>query len=169
MGAATIALIVIGPKKLPDLAKSLGRAMGEFKRATNDLKDSLQVDTELKEVKDAGEVNGDGDRLSQAVVNLLGNAIKYTPAGGKIMVTLDGTQNEVRLSVADNGYGIPEEALPKIFEKFYRVKENEEMAQGTGMGLAMVKRILEIHNADIKVSSKVGEGSCFSAFIPAAD
>ena len=69
--------------------------------------------------------------------------------------------------VMDTGYGIPVEDLPKIFDKFYRVKENSEKAKGTGMGLAMVKRILEIHNAEINVESKVGKGSCFSVFIPA--
>ena len=75
----------------------------------------------------------------------------------------------IRVDVADSGVGIPEEALPKIFDKFYRVKENAKVAKGTGMGLAMVQRILEIHNAEIKVKSRPGEGSCFSVFIPAAE
>ena len=84
----------------------------------------------------------------------------------RLFRSLEGDLN--RIDVTDTGYGIPEESLPKIFEKFYRVKENSKFAKGTGMGLAMVKRILDIHHAEIKVKSKSGEGSCFSIFIPAA-
>ncbi len=113
-------------------------------------------------------VEGDRDQLNRVLVNLISNAIKYTPEGGRIDLTarLEGDLN--RIDVTDTGYGIPEESLSKIFEKFYRVKENSKFAKGTGMGLAMVKRILDIHHAEIKVKSKPGEGSCFSIFIPAA-
>lgn len=114
-------------------------------------------------------VEGDKDQLNRVLVNLVSNAIKYTPEGGTIDVTARLEGDLIRIDVADTGHGIPEDALPNIFEKFYRVKENNKFAKGTGMGLAMVKRILEIHNAEIKVKSKQGEGSCFSVFIPAAE
>ncbi|MBU0754701.1 MAG: cell wall metabolism sensor histidine kinase WalK [Planctomycetes bacterium] len=114
-------------------------------------------------------VFGDQDQLNRVFVNLVSNAIKYTPEKGTFDLTARLEGDLVRVDVSDTGYGIPEDALPKIFEKFYRVKENCKVAKGTGMGLAMVKRILEIHNAEIKVKSKPGEGSCFSVFFPSAD
>lgn len=114
-------------------------------------------------------VLGDAGQLNRVFVNLMSNAIKYTREGGKVDIKARLEGDLIRVDVRDSGLGIPEESLSKIFEKFYRVKENQTAAKGTGMGLAMVKRILEIHNAEIKVSSKVNEGSCFSVFIPTAD
>jgi len=114
-------------------------------------------------------VLGDKGQLNRVFVNLVSNAVKYTMENGKVDITARLEGDLVRVDVADNGYGIPEEDLPKIFEKFFRVKENKKVAKGTGMGLAMVQRILDIHNAEIKVKSKTGEGSCFSVYIPAAN
>jgi signal transduction histidine kinase len=115
--------------------------------------------TIVKEVNDAGEVVGDRDRLSQAVVNLVGNAIKYTPDGGKIIVTLDGTENEVRLSVADNGYGIPEEAHEKVFEKFFQADSllSKEVG-GTGLGLAITRGLVQAHGGRINLMSPLPRG-----------
>ena len=113
-------------------------------------------------------VMGDEEQLSRVFMNLLSNAVKYTPEGGKVELTARLEGDFIRVDVSDTGYGIPEEDLPRIFEKFYRVKKNKKVAKGTGMGLAMVKRILEIHNAEIKVSSEPGKGSCFTVYIPAA-
>jgi two-component system phosphate regulon sensor histidine kinase PhoR len=114
-------------------------------------------------------VLGDAGQLNRVFVNLVSNAIKYTKEGGRVDIKARLEGDLIRVDVRDSGLGIPEESLSKIFEKFYRVKENQTAAKGTGMGLAMVKRILEIHNAEIKVNSKVAEGSCFSVFIPTAD
>jgi len=114
-------------------------------------------------------VHGDKEQLNRVFVNLVSNAIKYTPEGGSVEITSRLEGDLVRVDVSDTGYGIPKEDISKIFEKFYRVKGSSKRAKGTGMGLAMVKRILENHNAEIKVSSAVGKGSRFSAFIPAAD
>lgn len=113
-------------------------------------------------------VTGDEEQLGRVFMNLLSNAVKYTPEGGKVDLTARLEGDFIRVDVADTGYGIPEEDLPRIFEKFFRVKKNRKVAKGTGMGLAMVKRILEIHNAEIKVESEPGKGSCFTVFIPAA-
>ncbi len=115
--------------------------------------------TIVKEVNDAGEVFGDNDRLSQAVVNLLGNAIKYTPADGKIIATLDGTENEVRLSVADNGYGIPEAAHEKVFEKFFQADNllSKEVG-GTGLGLGITRGLVLAHGGRIDLMSPLPPG-----------
>jgi signal transduction histidine kinase len=108
-------------------------------------------------------VMGDRMRLQQVVRNLLGNAIKYTPNGGNIQLkgsTLNGT---VKIAILDNGIGIPEDALPHIFEKFYRVYlEATQDIEGNGLGLAIVKSIIEQHGGQITVDSKVGQGTCFS-------
>jgi signal transduction histidine kinase/DNA-binding response OmpR family regulator len=108
-------------------------------------------------------VMGDRMRLQQVVRNLLGNAIKYTPNGGEIHLrggTLDG---KATVEILDNGVGIPEEAIPHIFEKFYRVySEATQDIGGNGLGLAIVKSIIEQHGGQISVESEVGKGSCFS-------
>jgi two-component system phosphate regulon sensor histidine kinase PhoR len=110
------------------------------------------------------QVYGDKDMLSQVVVNLLSNAIKYTPAGGT--VTIAGL---ARVSITDTGVGIPENKLGHLFEKFYRVEENGKMAKGTGLGLNLVKRIIEkVHNGRVFVQSKEGCGSTFGFELPLA-
>ncbi|MFH2000374.1 MAG: ATP-binding protein [Planctomycetota bacterium] len=142
----------------------------------NSVADTMRPSAEKKNITMSTDISqyivpvqGDKDQLNRVLVNLVSNAIKYTPEGKTIDLTARLEGDLIRIDVADTGYGIPEDALPRIFEKFYRVKENSRFAKGTGMGLAMVKRILEIHNAEIKVKSKPGEGSCFSVFIPAAE
>jgi signal transduction histidine kinase len=106
---------------------------------------------------------GDRMRLQQVVRNLLGNAIKYTPNGGQIRLRSYLEDGKVTVEIQDNGFGIPEEALPHIFEKFYRVySEATQDIEGNGLGLAIVKSIVEQHGGQITVESEVGKGSCFS-------
>jgi two-component system phosphate regulon sensor histidine kinase PhoR len=117
------------------------------------------------------QVYADKDMISQVIVNLLSNAVKYTPAGGKVMVetVVDETANLVRLSVADTGVGIPEDEIEHIFDKFYRVDANKKQAKGTGLGLNLVKQIVEkVHDGRVLVKSKVGVGSTFSFELPLA-
>ncbi|MEM8874487.1 MAG: ATP-binding protein [Planctomycetota bacterium] len=116
------------------------------------------------------QVFADRDMLYQATLNLLSNAVKYTPDGGEVRcdLSVDEATNTIKLSVRDTGYGIPEDALPKLFNKFYRVKQNEKVAKGTGLGLALVKHVIEkVHDGKVSVASKVGKGSCFTMELPA--
>ncbi len=110
-------------------------------------------------------VLADRDLLYQAVLNLVSNAIKYTPEGGEVtvrMVTLE-EQNALRIEVSDTGVGIPSEDLPHMFEKFYRVEANKNMAKGTGLGLNLVKNIVEVvHEGKLSLRSEVGKGSTFA-------
>ncbi len=110
-------------------------------------------------------VLADRDLLYQAVLNLVSNAIKYTPEGDKVtvrMVTLE-EQNALRIEVSDTGVGIPSEDLPHMFEKFYRVEANKNMAKGTGLGLNLVKNIVEVvHEGKLSLRSEVGKGSTFA-------
>jgi two-component system, OmpR family, phosphate regulon sensor histidine kinase PhoR len=114
-------------------------------------------------------VEGDEDMLYQVVLNLLSNAVKYTPEGGRITVTAD-TDNLTRsvvVSVSDTGLGIPPDALPRLFDKFYRVENFKRVAKGTGLGLNLCKHIVEtVHRGQIGVDSRLGMGSRFWFSIP---
>jgi two-component system phosphate regulon sensor histidine kinase PhoR len=117
------------------------------------------------------QVYVDKDMISQVIVNLLSNAIKYTPAGGSVRVRteVDELAKAARASVTDTGVGIPEDELEHVFDKFYRVSANKGQAKGTGLGLNLVKQIVErVHEGRLFVSSKVGEGSTFGFELPLA-
>ncbi len=107
-------------------------------------------------------IMGDYHSLYQVVINLLHNAFKFTPENGRIFLTLKKDANFTYLDVRDTGVGIPEEDVPNIFERFYRVDRSREEVEGSGIGLTIVKRILDNHRATIHVSSKVGRGSTFT-------
>jgi CheY-like chemotaxis protein/nitrogen-specific signal transduction histidine kinase len=115
-------------------------------------------------------VQGDMFRLKQVLVNLIGNAIKYTDKGS-ITVTgklekQDDQHGVFTLAVADTGPGMPPEALPRIFERFYQARSPRQEVKGTGLGLAITQRLVKLHGGDIGVESEVGKGSCFTFHIP---
>jgi len=111
-------------------------------------------------------VKGDAHRLDQLIGNLVGNAIKYTPEGGTITLSLYQDGDWARLDVADTGMGIPAEHLPHIFERFYRVdKAHSRRSGGSGLGLAIVKGIAEQHGGKVSVTSEPGKGSTFSVWL----
>lgn len=113
---------------------------------------------------------GNPDRLEQVLINLLHNAIQFTPAGGKIRIRGNACGDEIEVSVADTGEGIPEEDLPHIWERFHKVdKSRSRSSGGTGLGLAIVKHIVEAHGGKVKVESKPGVGSTFTFSIPQAN
>ncbi len=108
----------------------------------------------------------DCDKIKQAVLNLLSNAIKYNRPGGKITLAAENRPGGVEIRVSDTGIGIPRDALPQLFAKFYRVPGSEQRAQGTGLGLSIVKRIVESHGGEISVASVEGEGTTFTIYLP---
>jgi heavy metal sensor kinase len=112
---------------------------------------------------------GDPELLPRMISNLLDNAIRYTPAGGRVEARLEEANDQVRVLVSDNGIGIPPEALGKIFERFYRVdKARSRAAGGFGLGLSIVKWIAEAHQGTVEVNSRPGEGTTFSVRLPRA-
>lgn len=118
------------------------------------------------------QVIADKDMMSQVIVNLLSNAVKYTPAGGSIKVDtqVDEIASVARISVTDTGVGIPETEIEHVFDKFYRVEANKKQAAGTGLGLNLVKQIVEkIHDGRVFVKSRPGQGSTFGFELPLAN
>jgi len=112
-------------------------------------------------------VTGDRAKLKRLFLNLMDNAIRYTPSGGNISVSLAYEGQMAVVMIRDTGIGIPPEHLPHIFERFYRVDKARSRADGgSGLGLAICQHIAEAHRGKIEVESQLGEGSTFSVFLP---
>jgi PAS domain S-box-containing protein len=117
----------------------------------------------------AEKITIDRNKIIQVITNLLSNAVKYSPDGGDIHITMEDRDSRYYISVSDEGLGMPRDALPIIFEKFYRVDSPAvKKIGGTGIGLSIVKYIVELHNGGITVESEEGKGSKFTFFIPKA-
>lgn len=125
------------------------------------------IKLQLKEQKQKISVDADWQRITQVMTNLISNAINYTPEGGSVLISFDSSKKYVTTFVSDTGEGIPDEHLPRIFERFYRVEKSRSREKGgTGLGLAIVKHILEGHNTKAEVETKEGKGSIFSFKLP---
>jgi len=113
-------------------------------------------------------VRADATRLRQVLLNLVGNAIKFTPEGGHIRLEAALEDSQVRLEVHDSGPGIPPEEQRRIFEAFYRLRNSSEGIEGTGLGLAITQRLVELHGGQMGLQSEIGKGSCFHFCLPRA-
>jgi heavy metal sensor kinase len=115
-------------------------------------------------------IKGDSNLLKRLLANLLSNALQYTPPGGEVTVSLHQKTNYAVLTVTDTGIGIPEDALPYIFDRFYRVDPSRSHETGgSGLGLAVVQKIVEVHGGKISVQSTVGKGTTFRVSLPCKD
>lgn len=151
------------PATRVDLQTAVRRAALEAANAAG-----VSADRIVLELDDA-EVVGDGDQLETVMVNLIGNALKYSPPGSPVMVALRADEDEAVVSVTDRGPGISEDDQLQIFEKFFRSADPAVRAHpGSGLGLSIVRRLVEHHTGDIAVESKLGEGSTFVVYLPAA-
>jgi heavy metal sensor kinase len=148
-----------------DLAELTSSATEQMRLLAEDKDIALRCDAER-----LVRVEGDPARLKQVIVNLVDNAIKYTPAGGLVGVKVSATNGRAVLEVNDNGVGIPAEAAPHIFERFYRVdKARSRQMGGSGLGLSIVKAIVTAHGGQVKVESVEGGGSRFFVELPIAN
>jgi signal transduction histidine kinase len=112
---------------------------------------------------------GDRDKIVMALHNLVGNAVKYTPAGGEVVVRVGEEKGQLTVDVTDNGIGVREEERELIFEKFYRAKDRRiTNVTGTGLGLAIAREVVRMHGGDITVRSQLDKGSTFTMTLPAA-
>jgi signal transduction histidine kinase len=135
--------------------------------ASKAVEDNIQVRVESPEGLPLLEA--DRDKIKQVLLNLISNAIKYNRPNGTVMLRAELIDNEITIYVQDTGIGIPDEALPYLFQKFYRVREHESRATGTGLGLSICKQIVQGHGGRVDVKSKVGVGTIFSVTLPRAN
>ena len=131
------------------------------------LAEAKKIELSSKFPYDLPMVYADIGMMERVLQNLIENAIKFTPDGGQIIIKLQQTNNSVRVSIKDSGYGISSEELPHIFDRYNKGNRSElKDKQGLGLGLTIVKKILEVHNISLSVESKKGEGTIFSFNIP---
>jgi two-component system phosphate regulon sensor histidine kinase PhoR len=147
-----------------DLDKLIQNAVADLKPLADEKSISLQYQLPDKHVP---EVFGDRNLIEQVLINLLSNAIKYSPKGAWARVAVSHQNGHVAVAVQDNGLGIPKESLPRLFEKFYRVRcDDRKDIIGTGLGLSLVKQIIDVHQGTIRVESEHGKGSKFTFTMP---
>jgi two-component system sensor histidine kinase/response regulator len=145
------------------LADFVQKSVDGFKLMAEQKDITLNHEPPSEDVK----IRVDEGRMSRVLDNLLSNAVKYTPAGGSINLAETVEDDVIQIEIADTGYGIPEEDLPRLFEAFYRVRRDIHKAvNGTGLGLAVVKTIVEQHNGQIKVFSELDKGTTFVISLP---
>ncbi|HQV33729.1 MAG TPA: ATP-binding protein, partial [Calditrichia bacterium] len=132
-----------------------------------ELATSKQLEFTYQEPTEPALVPGDPEMFRSIIVNLVDNAIKYTPEGGRVSLSVNTTSNHIIFSVADTGLGIPEKYQSRIFERFYRMdKARSRAIGGTGLGLSIVKHLCELQNAQVSVKSSQDEGSIFYVKFP---
>lgn len=156
-----------GSMELSRTMLNLAEVASEVVRRLESVASDRDVTIEFQAAPGLPPVSGDARRLAQVVTNLVGNAIKFSPPGGTVQVRCQAQAGEVTLSVADQGPGIPPEAIPRLFSKFYQVDSSAtRRAGGTGLGLYISRRIIEAHGGRIAVESQLGRGSVFWFSIP---
>ena len=147
---------------LPELLHSIMRDW-EKRLAAKRLKSHLNFPGNLPRLR------ADETRLQELIYNLLDNAVKYSKTGGTVFLRAESAGGSVRISVADQGIGIPENDLPRIFERFYRAdKSRSSEHSGTGLGLSIVKHIAQLHGGSVQAESELGKGTTISVVLPIA-
>lgn len=152
-------------RKTPVDMKMLIQKVLDF---NSQLADRKNISVEFLAPEEVLFLEVDRDMMEQAILNLFSNAVKYSPEAAKVKVRLSELDDQITIDVEDTGYGISEKSLPHIFGKFYRVTDNDAVQDttGSGLGLPLVKEIVEIHGGKMKVSSVLGQGSTFSFILP---
>jgi signal transduction histidine kinase len=162
-----------------DLAR-LESGRVQFRKSTFDIMDLLHECNDVMASKAEEEniqirvidpegpslIEADRDKIKQVILNLLSNALKYNRPNGSVILKTKASEKKLVISVQDTGIGIPEDAVGHIFEKFYRVRENEAKASGTGLGLSICKKIIQGHGGTIEIKSKIGIGTNMIISLP---
>jgi len=149
-------------KETLKLSRITARLAEEMAPVCGDKGVSLDIDVPENSL----DIVGDEESLVRVFANIIGNATKYTPAGGKITVSARSDDCYVTVKISDTGAGIPQDKLPYIFEPFFRVRGKEEREKGSGLGLTFCKKIMTSHGGEIEASSKEGEGTTFTLKFP---
>ncbi|MCY8364586.1 sensory box histidine kinase PhoR, partial [Bacillus spizizenii] len=145
------------------------KMLGEIETLLKHKADEKGISLQLNLPKDPLYVSGDPYRLKQVFLNLVNNALTYTPEGGSVAINVTPREKDIQIEVADSGIGIQKEEIPRIFERFYRVdKDRSRNSGGTGLGLAIVKHLIEAHEGKIDVKSEPGRGTVFTVTLKRA-
>jgi two-component system phosphate regulon sensor histidine kinase PhoR len=146
-------------------------SVSEIIRSVIDLYEIIADDMQIivhTHLQDNMEIYADRNRIQQITANLVDNAIKYSEPKSTILLKAQRNDSEIKISVEDQGIGIAQKHLPRLFERFYRVdKARSRNSGGTGLGLAIVKHIAQVHNGEVTVTSAPGQGSTFTITLPA--
>lgn len=164
---------VLDFQKLSANKMKMNLAENDMKAVVNDVYNTMMPHAKQKNINlviefdgDIPRVSFDYDRMIQVLVNLINNAIKFTPEKGKITVSAGKKDNTLAVRVSDTGMGMPKDSLSKIFEQFYQVFQQNQQIKGTGLGLSIVKKIVEMHNGRVEVDSELGKGTTFTVLLP---
>jgi PAS domain S-box-containing protein len=155
-----------GRMKLDIQSNDIEKVLSEVQEIMTLCAKKSQVELLFTCSEDLPRAKFDRAKVIQVLTNLVSNAIKFTPEKGKVSVDVQHNDDDWIISVSDTGMGIPKEALPKIFERFYRVHRRGKEIQGTGLGLAIVHRIVMMHGGRIEVESEVDQGTTFTVYLP---
>jgi signal transduction histidine kinase len=146
-----------------DLRAAVENAVGQAEPAAERAGVTLAMDVPAEPLRQ----HHDPQRLGQVLSNLIGNALKFTPAGGRVDIALRPTEGGAQVVVSDSGVGIEPAELPHVFERFYRgAQHSQERASGSGLGLSIVRSIVEMHNGRVAISSTPGEGTTVTVELP---
>ncbi|MCX7759723.1 MAG: HAMP domain-containing histidine kinase [Hydrogenothermaceae bacterium] len=160
----TISKIESGAYKLKSEKMNLSESVLKLCQLFKDYGTSKKVKVEC-DIEENIEIEADPKLLSRAIANLIDNAIKFNMENGKVMISLKREEDKIVIQIEDTGLGIPEDKIDKIFEKFFMVDESRSV-YGSGLGLSLVKAVIEAHKGQIKVFSKEGEGTTFKVILP---
>jgi signal transduction histidine kinase len=150
-------------KQVTDLHRMLNEVLAKVKPQVEEKRLAFEVTIPEK----LPEPKIDKDKIATVLVNLLGNAIKYTPAGGRVAFRVHATEQNLEISVEDTGVGIAEHELSRVFEKFFRSEDSRVQEQkGTGLGLALVQEVVRLHGGRVTVESEIDKGSTFQIVMP---
>jgi signal transduction histidine kinase len=160
--------------KLDSYETSVNNETFSIGELTQDIMQKFQLQAQKRKVQlsvnlqeNIGLVMGDIAMIQRVLENLLENALRHTPSGGRVSVSMKAKADGIQVSIEDTGKGIPAQELPKIFERFYQLeKSRNNDAQGAGLGLAICRRIVELHGSKLQVASELGKGTIFSFQIP---
>ncbi len=145
---------------------SVGDLLFECKDIMNSKAEDEHIHIRIEATEGMLPLEADRDKIKQVMLNLLSNAIKYNRPNGTVTMSAGVAEGNICITVQDTGIGIPEEAIPHLFEKFYRVHESEGTVSGTGLGLSICKQIVQGHGGRMEVRSKIGVGTSFSVILP---
>jgi len=155
-----------GKTKLDIQSHDIKEALSEVQETMTLFAKKHDVELSFASADDLSKAEFDRAKVIQVLTNLVSNAVKFTPEGGRVSVDVRRRDADWVISVSDTGMGIPKEALPKIFERFYRVNRQGKHIKGTGLGLAIVHKIVMMHGGTIEVESQVDQGTTFTVLLP---